>query len=43
MIIGHKKSYQIYIYEIVNNCIFKQKKTNNFMFVFKDIIIDILI
>jgi hypothetical protein len=30
MIIGHKKSYQIYIYEIVNNCIFKQKKNEQF-------------
>ena len=28
------KSYQIYIYQIVNNLRFKQKKTNFFKFVF---------
>jgi hypothetical protein len=28
------KSYQIYIYQIVNNLGFKQKKTNFFKFVF---------
>ena len=37
------KSYQIYIYQIVNNCRFKQKKTNLFKFVFKDITIKIII
>ena len=38
LIIIHFKSYQIYIYEIVNNCIIKQKKTNQDRFVFEDII-----
>ncbi len=32
------KSYQIYIYQIVNNLGFKQKKTNFFKLVFDDFV-----
>ncbi len=38
LIFGGFKSYQIYIYQIVNNCIMKQKKTNQNKFVFEDIL-----